>query len=269
MIEKICYTKSGDIRYWISDSIKSESITLFFMHGLTASHELFVNQVDYFAREYNVIVWDAPAHGLSRPYKGFSYEKAANAAVNILEENRIDSAVFIGQSMGGYMAQSVIKRFPDFVKAFVSIDSTPFGEKYYSKFDRWILKHFEGMAKMYPDNMIRKAIAKQCTNTTHAYENMSKMLSVYDKNELCHLMAIGYAGFMEDNCDLQIDCPTLLIVGDCDKTGKVQYYNKEWSKDINVPITWIKDAAHNSNDDQPEQVNKCIKDFLLGSVENF
>lgn len=138
---------------------------------------------------------------MSRPFKGFSYEKAANAAVDIIKENRIDSAVFIGQSMGGYM--------------------------------------------------------------THAYENMSKMLSVYDKNELCYLMAIGYAGFMEDNCDLKIDCPTLLIVGDCDKTGKVQQYNIEWSKDINAPITWIKDAAHNSNDDQPEQVNKCIKDFLL------
>lgn len=44
--------------------------------------------------------------------------------------------------------------------------------------------------------------------------------------------------------------------------GKVRRYNKEWSKDINVPITWIKDAAHNLNDDQPEQVNKCIMEFL-------
>ena len=51
------------------------------MHGLTASHKLFVNQVDYFEKEYNVIVWDAPAHGMSRPYNNFSYEKAANAAI--------------------------------------------------------------------------------------------------------------------------------------------------------------------------------------------
>ncbi|WP_026834400.1 alpha/beta fold hydrolase [Eubacterium xylanophilum] len=267
MIEKILHSESGDVHYWISESVNNEALSLFFLHGLTATHELFINQVNYFEKEYNVIVWDAPAHGLSRPYCNFSYEKAANDAVNILKENRIESAVFIGQSMGGYMAQSVIKRFPNYVKAFVSIDSTPFGEKYYSKFDRWILKHFEGMAKMYPDKSLRKAIAKQNTNSKHAYDNMYKMVSIYDKAELCHLMAVGYAGFMEDNSDIHIDCPVLLIVGECDNTGKVHKYNKEWAKDINVPITWIKDAAHNSNDDQPEQVNRCIKEFLISIVD--
>ena len=63
------------------------------MHGLTASHKLFVNQVDYFEKEYNVILWDAPAHGMSRPYNNFSYEKAANAAIDILKENHIESAI--------------------------------------------------------------------------------------------------------------------------------------------------------------------------------
>ena len=264
MIEKIFHSESGKVYYWISDTIKKESLSLFFIHGLTASHELFVNQVGYFEKEYNVIVWDAPAHGMSRPYDNFSYEKAANDAVGILNENEIESAVFIGQSMGGYMTQSVIKRYPDVVKAFVSIDSTPFGEKYYSKFDRWILKHIEGMAKLYPDKLLRKAIAGQNTNSGHAYENMYKMLSVNNKDELCHLMAVGYAGFMEDNCDLRINCPIMLIVGERDNTGKVKQYNKEWSEDISVPVTWIKDAAHNSNDDQPDQVNRCIESFLRG-----
>ena len=37
------------------------------------------------------------------------------------------------------------------------------------------------------------------------------MVSVYDKNELCHLMAIGYAGFMEDNCNIIINCPYFSI----------------------------------------------------------
>ena len=91
---------------------------------------------------------------------------------------------------------------------------------------------------------------------------MSNMLEGYSKSELCHLMAIGYAGFLEDNCDLKIDCPILLIVGEQDKTGKVKQYNKAWSKDINVPITWIPNAGHNSNDDQPALVNESIVEFL-------
>ena len=72
---------------------------------------------------------------------------------------------------------------------------------------------------------------------------MYNMLSAYDKKELCHLMGIGFAGFLEDNCDLEIKCPLLLLVGNMEKTGKVIQYNTAWSKNINTPITWIENAA--------------------------
>ncbi|MCR4557698.1 MAG: hypothetical protein K5779_07750 [Saccharofermentans sp.] len=46
------------------------------------------------------------------------------------------------------------------------------------------------------------------------------------------------------------------------EVGKVKSYNRQWSEDLGVPITWIEDAAHNSNDDNPEAVNKAIELFL-------
>lgn len=261
MTERTLQTEYGNVHYWISD-IDERRITLFFLHGLTASHDLFSQQIPYFAENYNVVLWDAPAHGLSRPYNGFTYERAAKHAVEILDKNNIEEAVFVGQSMGGFITQSVIKRSPERVMAFVSIDSTPFGEKYYSSSDKWWLKQIEWMSAMYPDKSLRKAVAKQCTTTPRSYQNMLNMLSGYEKKELCHLMGIGYAGFLEDNTDIIINCPVLLIVGEHDKTGKVISYNKAWSQDLGISITWIKDAAHNSNDDQPEQVNRQIELFL-------
>ena len=263
MIEKTLETKSGIVHYWISEAINPEKTNLFFLHGLTASHELFEKQIEHFSKNYNVIAWDAPAHGASRPFEDFTYEKAAFAAKQILTDNGIDKAVFIGQSMGGFITQSVLKRFPELVEGFVSIDSCPFGEKYYSKSDKWWLRQIEWMSSFYSDKTIRKAIAKQCTRTDRAYRNMLNMLAIYSKKELCHLMGIGFAGILEDNCDMNIKCPVMLIVGEYDMTGKVKHYNNEWSKDIKVPVTWIKDAAHNSNDDQPEQVNEHIERFLL------
>lgn len=263
MIENILETESGNVHYWISDQIISDRNTVFFLHGLTASHELFEKQIEYFQDKSNVIAWDAPAHGASRPYVDFTYEKAAIAAADILRANGIDRAVFVGQSLGGFITQSVIKRFPEIVKGFVSIDSTPFGEKYYSNSDKWWLRQIEWMSALYPDKSLRKAVAKQVSRTDRSYQNMYRMLSYYGKKELCHLMGIGYAGFLEDNSDMEIKCPVLLIVGEFDKTGKVIQYNKQWSSDLNVPITWISNAAHNSNDDQPEQVNGHIDKFLL------
>ncbi|MDY6339867.1 MAG: alpha/beta fold hydrolase [Saccharofermentans sp.] len=262
MIEKILETESGNVHYWISDQIDYGKKTIFFLHGLTASHELFVKQIEYFDGKFNVIAWDAPAHGASRPYKDFTYEKAAFAARDILRANKIDGAVFVGQSMGGFISQSVIKRFPELVKGFVSIDSTPFGEKYYSKSDKWWLKQIEWMSSCYPDKSLRKAVAKQITRTERSYQNMLQMHSYYDKKELCHLLGIGFAGFLEDNSDIKINCPVMLIVGEEESTGKVKQYNAQWAEDLGVPITWIKGAAHNSNDDQPELVNEQIEKFM-------
>ena len=268
LTEKMIKTPDGDVHYWISEDFIADRITLFFLHGLTASHDLFKSQTEFFSDKYNIINWDAPAHGASRPYDNFTYEKAALAAKQILDENGIGEAVFIGQSLGGFITQSVIKRFPEVVKGFVSIDSTPFGEKYYSRSDRWWLRQIEWMSMLYPDKTLRKAVAAQCTTTDHAYKNMLDMHSIYSKKEICHLLGVGYAGFLEDNCDMKINCPVLLIVGKQDKTGKVQSYNRQWSEDIGVPITWIENAAHNSNDDKPEEVNAAIEEFLNNKIIN-
>ena len=262
MKKKILPTEYGNVIYWISDDFEEDKITLFFLHGLTASHKLFSKQIEYFDGRYNLLTWDAPAHGESRPYTDFSYEKAAIAAKQILDENGIKKAVFIGQSLGGFITQSVIKRYPEVVSGFVSIDSTPFGEKYYSSSDKWWLRQIEWMSKIYTDKYLRKAIAKQCTTNNDSYMNMIDMLSSYDKKELCHLMGLGYAGFLDDNCELKIQCPVLLILGEKDRTGKVAQYNRAWAQQSGYPLKIIKGAAHNVNVDMPEKVNACIRDFL-------
>ena len=105
-------------------------------------------------------------------------------------------------------------------------------------------------------------MAKQVSTTKKAYNNMMQMLSPYGKNELCHLMGLGYAGFLDDNCELKIPCPVLLILGEKDKTGKVAQYNKAWTRQTEYPLKIINDAAHNVNVDKPEEVNDCIRAFL-------
>lgn len=257
----ILKTKSGDVHYWYS-YIGAET-TLVFLHGLTADHRLFSEQIPFFKDKFNCIVWDAPAHGLSRPYENFSYPDSAEALKAILNRHGIEKPVLIGQSMGGYIAQSFLLRYPERAKAFVSIDSCPYGEEYYSNSDKWWLRQIEWMSKCYPLNALKKAVAKQCTTTERARENMLGMLEPYSKDELCHLMGLGYAGFLEDNQDMEIKCPVLLIAGEKDITGKVKAYNRAWAEKTGFPICWIENAAHNSNDDSPEAVNKAIEEFLL------
>lgn len=229
---------------------------------------MFNPQIHYFSNRFNIITWDAPAHGKSRPFAEFTYEKAANIAKEIFDTVGIKKAVFIGQSMGGFIAQAVIKRYPDLVSAFISIDGTPYGNAYYSKADIWWLRQVEWLAQLYPLNAMKKAIAKQVSSTKDTYYNMLDMLTPYGKRELCHLMGICYSGFLEDNCDLEITCPVLLIIGENDKTGKVKAYNKNWAKNTGYPLAVIPGAAHNANVDQAEMVNKEIESFVVSLAKS-
>lgn len=252
--------ENGTVYYWNTE-INPRKKTLFFLHGLTANHTMFEKQVDFFKDTYNVIVWDAPAHGKSRPYNNFTYGNVAAVLLQILNELQIKEIILIGQSMGGYIAQSFIARYPEKVTGFVSIDSTPFGN-YYSKSDIWWLKQIEWMCKPFWEKLLKVSVAKQNAVTKAGRENMLEMVSDYEKEELCHLMGIGYAGFLDDNRELQLSCPALILVGEKDNTGKVKQYNKEWSKRTGIKMTWIPNAAHNSNVDNPEFVNRCMEEFL-------
>lgn len=260
--EKSVKTEYGNVFYWCSDSWMKGRQVLFFLHGMTADHTMFQPQYQFFQNKYNIITWDAPAHGKSRPFTKYNYETIAYIIKSIFETENIDNAVFIGQSMGGFIAQAVIKRFPKLASAFIAIDSCPYGSQYYSKSDIWWLRQIGWMAYLYPVKAMKKAIAKQNTATSAGYENMISMLRYYGKAELCHLMEIGYASILDDNCDLEIACPTILIVGEQDKTGKVKIYNKQWSEATGFPLIIIDGAAHNSNVDQPHQVNMVIERFL-------
>lgn len=262
MIEHVFSSSRGEVHYWLSETIIKDFKTIILLHGLTMDHSLFDKQVEYFQNKYNLLIWDAPAHGKSRPYTNFTYPNAAEDLRDILDENNFDSAIMIGQSMGGYIIQSFIMRYPERIKGFIAIDSCPYGEEYYSKSDKWWLRQIEWMAHLYPLKMMKKAIAKQCTTTEYAYDNAMAALEPYGKNELCHLMGIGYAGFLTDNCDMEINCPTLLLAGEYDKTGKVLQCCQAWSKNTGFPLHIIKNAAHNSNTDNSISVNQEIEIFL-------
>ena len=259
--QKEMQTENGRIVYWVNGGSPDRE-TLVLLHGLTADHTLFEWQVRHFGDKYNILCWDNPAHGSSRPYRDFSYSGAAEQLRDILQKEQIGEAVFIGQSMGGYITQTFMKKYPQMVTGFVGIDTCPFGEQYYSKSDKWWLHQVEWMSWYYPHQFLIKEMAKACSCTKEGQESMRRSLSVYTKKELCHLMGIGFTGFLVENCNLRINCPVLILVGEHDHTGKVMQYCRQWNQETGYPIYVIPDAAHNSNYDNSIEVNARIEDFL-------
>lgn len=261
MNEKRYDSPRGEVTYWISRQDNGK-LPLVLLHGLTADHTLLDRQVEAFQGERTVLVWDAPGHGQSRPYTGFSYPHLAEDLRGILRKEGISRAVLVGQSMGGYVIQTLLLRWPELAAGFVSVDSCPFGEGYYSRSDLWWLAQVGWMSGLYPHRLLTKAMAAQTARTDYGRENLRKALSVYSKRELCDLLAVGYGSFLKTNQPLEITCPVLLLVGEYDRTGKVLAYNRAWSRRLGLSLHVIPEAAHNSNADNPQAVNGLIQGFL-------
>lgn len=268
MIKKIFRTDKGCIRYWCSEKIDKTKKTLVFLPGLTADHRLFDKQIEYFEGKYNILVWDAPMHAESRPFKDdFTLMDKAKWLDSILTLEEIEMPVIVGQSMGGYVGQSYAQIFPNKMAGFISIDSAPLARFYITTFEIWMMKVVEPIYRMYPWKALVRDGSKGCAVSEYGYNLMKEMMMVYEENplEYSHIAGHGYkmlAGAYEANLPYEIKCPALLICGEKDVAGSTRKYNKKWHEKSGIPIQWIANAGHNSNTDQPEIINKLIDEFI-------
>lgn len=265
MMQQRCWnTPSGNIVYHISHS-KPGAPWLVFLPGLSADHSLFDKQIEYFSAAFNCFVWDAPAHGLSRPFSlSFSMRDLAAWLHGIIQREGIDAPLLIGQSLGGYIAQVYMDMYPGEVRGFVSIDSCPMSRKYYSWWELALLKRTKWMYLSIPWSILVPWGIYGTAATAYGRELMKRSWSVYGKVEFCALADHGYrilAQAIEEKAEYPIACPVLLLCGEKDMAGSAKRYNRQWAKQDGHRLVWIKGAGHNANTDAPDTVNRLIEAF--------
>lgn len=262
MIEKTLATQGGVVYYWIAGEGEH---TIVFTHGATMDHGLFQNQVPFFSKNYRVITWDAPLHGKSRPYTGFSLQTAADTLTAILDQEQVSAVHLAGQSMGGYICQICAADHPERVKSITAIDSSPIQLAYYSRLDRWLLGLTPSLLKFYPYKTLINMVANQIAITQPAKDYAFAVLSQLSMAEITEIMNQVYTGLIQYDKGT-LNCPILIVYGDQDKTGKVIDYSNRWAKNENRLLRVIPHAAHNANMDNPTEFNQAMNDFLLSIV---
>lgn len=265
MQHKTLLAQGGTVHYWVGGKEGADDCIVF-THGVTADHTMFEKQADCFSANYTIILWDVPMHGLSRPYQRFSYRDTAEILHGILQSEGIERAFFVGMSMGGYPSQHFARMYPNSVKGFVALDTTPLGLGYYSKADLWWLKQAAPMARCLPAAVLRRSMARSVAMSKYAYEKMAAMLKPLSKAEIIGQMRVAYESFARENKDVAFSFPVLILVGEKDSTGKVRTYCREWAKQTGYPLRFIKRAKHFANGDNPEQVNQEIETFITETV---
>jgi pimeloyl-ACP methyl ester carboxylesterase len=254
----------GNIHYWVEG--KDRAPLIIFTHGATASHTMFSEQVEFFRRDYRVVVWDMPAHGMSCPFSRFSLSVCTEGLLKIIDlESHSGNAHLVGQSAGGYAAQLAAIDAPEKVISLAMIGSTPVGGEMISKIDRALLMMTPFLLKLYPSEYLKDIIAKSVSCTDHARADMRESLNALSKQEIAGIMDGVYKGVLSAR-DPQFKCPLLITFGEFDRTGKVAAYSRRWAEQTFSPLVVIPAASHNANLDNPGFFNQTLMDFL-GSLK--
>lgn len=120
-LSKKIYFKNTTISF--TDEGKGTAIIL--LHGFLENKKMWDAFVPEFSKKYRVITIDLLGHGKSEPL-GYVHSMEDNADVvhAVLSELRLRKAVFVGHSMGGYVALAFAELYPETVKGLVLLNST-------------------------------------------------------------------------------------------------------------------------------------------------
>lgn len=99
---------------------------LFFIHGLGADHAMFEPQIARFSGDYRVVVPDLRGNGRSSRLSGPAgtvLDRQCMDVIGIMDELRIDNAVFSGVSYGGVLGFHLALMHPERVAGLIVADS--------------------------------------------------------------------------------------------------------------------------------------------------
>ena len=96
------------------------------LHGFLESSSMWKNLIPELSKDRKLITIDLPGHGKSECHgEVHSMEAMADAVHEVLQHLEIKTAVFLGHSMGGYVALAYVENYSDEVEGLVLMNSTP------------------------------------------------------------------------------------------------------------------------------------------------
>jgi len=250
-----------EIHYWHRPGT-GDKYVLFF-HGAILDHRMFDLQLSSFDDTYHLILWDARGHGQSRLPDGrrFDFGDMISDCLELYKALGIEKAVLIGQSMGGQLAQEIAYYHPEMVERMVLIGCSrntgklTLMEKLTIPIGKLILYYF-------PWKMLTDQVARACGNREDVREYVKTCSESLGKAASIDIF-FGVFACLHEDTSYRFRQPVLLLFGANDRTGNIRKIAQGWAdSDDACVLHMIEDAAHNANQDQPEVVNRLIREFV-------
>ena len=107
------------------------------IHGFAEDGNIWNDQVDFLQKHFTLIIPELPGSGSSGiGNEAWTIEAFAEAIYKLMCNEKIESCIMIGHSMGGYVTLAFAEKYPAMLKGFGFINSTAFADSSEKKENR-------------------------------------------------------------------------------------------------------------------------------------
>lgn len=253
MEERVLETAYGPVAYAVRPGAKasSGSVPLVFLHGRASDSTQWTDVLECLDVGATVLTVDLPCHGASRGYEGFQFQRAADHTAQIMRTELSGTALVVGHSLGGEVAQALAARSPELVCGLVLADAVPVRPGVYSSFDRFTLKRSAASLRVYEERSVRGlagGMARELAATPAGRDRLTDIFSRRSALELCQLVAIADGDFARwiERLDAPMvpSCPVWLACGQRDKLNKVRRVMRAWARDDGLTLRELPGCGH-------------------------
>ncbi len=244
----------------------STGIPLIFIHGFPFNKEMWAAQLTSFSDNLRCIAYDVRGHGDSEAgVAHFGIPQFADDLFSFMDALKIDKAVVVGLSMGGYIALHAIKKNPARIAGLLLCDTqcasdTQEGRDKRMKTIAFIQKNgLEVYAEESLKNLFAPASFQSKKEEVLFIQNT--ILKTRPESICFTLQALADR---KETCTTlgQIKVPVLILVGKEDKITSPEVAEKMHGLISNSELQIIENAGHLSNLENPELFNVHAKLFL-------
>ncbi len=245
----------------------NDSKAIIFMHGFPFDHTMWQAQADEFGKDYLCVAYDIRGLGESPVGDGqFTMESFVDDLEMILDELKLNKPILCGLSMGGYISLRALEKMQERFSAAILCDTRSEADNNEGK-----LKRAAGIKRINKEGLapFAKEFITNCFGDDFKQNKKDDLEKIIEKSS--HFNPVGVKGCLlamlnrsDTTTNLgKINTPTLLICGEQDALTPPSVMKDMFHKINKAEFVEVPNAGHMTPIENPQMVNKAIKDFLV------
>jgi len=251
-----------EIHYELSGNPDASVVVL--SHSLASSLIMWEPQLGALEKDFRVLRYDMRGHGKSEVVEGaYTLEMLGDDVVGLLDALAVESAHFVGLSIGGMIGQGLALNHVERLLSVILCDTSPVLPEAAKPIfrERMQMAREQGMTSLVDETLARWFTASFLEQAPPMVDRIRNQIAATPLNGFvgcCHaILSLDYLDRLPE-----IGLKTLVIVGEDDPGTPVEAARAIQAGIPDSKLVILSSAAHLSNIEQAEEFNAALLEFL-------